>query len=141
MGRRVDASLAGQRVMASLLGVFAAIAMALACGGVYASMLHMVGQRRHEMGVRLALGAMPSNLTALVLRSCLTLTAVGIVAGTAGSLAGSKIIRSMVWGVSVTDATSLAGVASIVLVVALAACVVPAVRAARTDPLQTLKVE
>ena len=141
MSRRVDASLAGQRAMANLLGIFAAIALALACGGVYASMLHMVGQRRHEMGVRLALGARSTSLVKLVLKSCLTLTALGIAAGTAGSLAGAKIISSMVWGVSVTDATSLAGMAAVVFVVALGACVVPAIRAARTDPLQTLRVE
>jgi putative ABC transport system permease protein len=127
--------------MAGMLGIFAVIALCLACGGVYASMLHMVGLRRHELGVRLALGARSTNLMTLVLRSCLRLAALGIAAGTAGSLAGSRVIGSMVWGVSVTDASGLAAVAAIVLLVALGACIVPAARAARTDPLETIRME
>jgi len=141
MSRRVDESLAGQRVLSNLLGIFAAIALVLACGGIYASMLHMVGQRRQEMGIRLAMGARVKDLVGLILKSGLTLTAIGIAAGIAGSIAGSRIIRNMVWGVSAVDVPTLVGVTTILLVVALAACLIPALKAARTDPLQTLRVE
>ncbi len=141
MSDRVAASMAGHRLMSLLLGTFAAVALVLACSGVYATMLYSVGQRRHEIGVRLALGARGVNVVALVLKSGLALTGLGIAVGVLGSLGLSRLLHSMLWGVSAADPVTLAGTTLVLVVVALGACLVPALKAARTDPLSTLKLE
>ncbi|MFG1691458.1 ABC transporter permease [Gemmatimonadota bacterium] len=141
MRTRVDASVAGQRFLSILLGTFAAVALILATGGIYASMLYTVGQRRQEMGIRLAMGARSQQVVGLVLRSGLTVTAMGIGFGLAGSLAVALVLRSWLYGISATDPTTLIGVALILAGAALLACLVPAWMASRSDPLETLKAE
>ena len=141
MSTRVEASVAGQRFLSILLGTFAAVALILATGGIYASMLYTVGQRRQEMGIRLAMGARSQQVVGLVLKGGLTVTAVGIGFGLVGSLAFAQVLRSWLWGISAVDPTTLIGVAVILACAALLACMVPAWVASRSDPLETLKAE
>jgi ABC-type antimicrobial peptide transport system permease subunit len=124
-----------------VLGVFAAVALLLACGGIYGSMLYSVGQRRREMGIRLALGANGSDVVRLVLRQGLALTVAGVVLGTVSALALSGVMEQLVWGVEPTDPLTFAVVAVLLGSTATTAALVPAWRAGRTDPLQTLRAE
>jgi hypothetical protein len=141
MRTRVEASVAGQRFLSILLSTFAAVALILATGGIYASMLYSVGQRRQEMGIRLAMGARGKQVVGLVLRGGLVVTAVGIGIGIAGSLAVARLLRSWLFGISPWDPITLISVASILAGAALLACLVPAWVASRADPLDTLKAE
>jgi putative ABC transport system permease protein len=141
MRQRVEASTAGQRFLSILLGTFAAIALILATGGIYATMLQSVGQRRQEMGIRMALGAGGSQVVGLVLKSGMGLTAVGIGIGIAASLGLTQLLRFWLFGIGVVDPVTLAGVVAVLGTGALLACLIPALKAARADPLETLKVE
>jgi ABC-type antimicrobial peptide transport system permease subunit len=139
--QRVEGSLAGQRFLSILLGTFATVALILATGGIYASMLYTVGQRRQEMGIRLALGGGSGRVVGLVLRGGLILTMLGIGIGLAASYGFSTILQSWLWGVSATDRVTLITVVLLLGTSALLATLIPALKAARTDPLDTLKVE
>jgi putative ABC transport system permease protein len=141
MERRVSASLATPRFLAGLLGGFAAVALLLACGGIYGSMLYTVGQRRREMGIRLALGAAAPDIVRLVLRYGVTLAVAGVVLGTLTGLAISRVMEGLLWGVEPTDGVTFAAMAVLLGSSAVSAALVPAWRAGRTDPLQTLKTE
>jgi predicted permease len=141
MERRISGSLARSRFLSGVLGVFAAVALLLACGGIYGSMLYSVGQRRREMGIRLALGANGSDVVRLVLRQGLALTVAGVVLGTVSALALSGVMEQLVWGVEPTDPLTFAVVAVLLGSTATTAALVPAWRAGRTDPLQTLRAE
>jgi predicted permease len=141
MRRRVEASQAGQRFITILLGTFAGVSLLLATGGIYASMLYSVGQRRQEMGIRMALGAEGGQLVGMVLRGGMGLTLTGAAIGLGASLGLSRILESQLYGISATDPVTLGSVVFLLAVAALLACIVPAVRAARTSPLETLKVE
>jgi predicted permease len=141
MRRRVESALAGQRFLTILLGTFAAVALLLATGGIYASMLYSVGQRRQEMGIRLALGAKGGQVVGLILLGGLGTTLIGIGLGLAASLGLSRLLRSFLYGVSVGDSLTFTTVIAILTGAALLACLIPALRAARTNPMETLKVE
>ncbi len=137
----VSRSLATPRFLAILFGSFAAVAFLLAAGGVYASILYSVGQRRREMGIRLALGSRPNQVTRLVLGRAGALGVVGLGVGVAVALALSRLLSGLVWGVSVTDAGTYGGVCVVLAITTLTASWVPAFRASRTDPVETLKAE
>jgi predicted permease len=139
--QRVEASMAGQRFLSILLGTFAAIALVLATGGIYATMLQAVGQRRREMGIRMAMGARGLQVVGLVVRGGMGLTAVGIVLGLAGSLGLTRVLRSWLFGIGTVDVWTLVIVVGVLGSGALLACLIPALKAARADPLETLKVE
>jgi putative ABC transport system permease protein len=141
MRQRVEASMAGQRFLSILLGSFATIALILATGGIYATMLQAVGQRRQEMGIRLALGAGGGRVIGMVLGSGMALTATGIALGLIASLGLTQLLRSQLFGIGVVDPVTLVGVVAVLGGSALVACLVPALRAARVDPLETLKAE
>jgi putative ABC transport system permease protein len=126
---------------AVLLGVFAGLALLLAAIGVYGVISYSVSQRTREMGVRAALGATRGAQLALVLKSGLALTAIGLAIGLAGTLAVAKLLKSALYGVSAHDPTTLALVSVALGVVALAACYVPAYRATRVDPMVALRHE
>jgi putative ABC transport system permease protein len=136
---RVDRSLRSERFTASLLGFFALLALMLGAVGVYGVMAYSVNERTNEVGVRIALGARSSQVVALVLRQGLSLAAVGIAIGLLVALALAGALRGLLYGVSSADPTTFAAVALFLAVVALLACWLPARRAARVDPMVTLR--
>ena len=117
------------------------MALLLAALGVYAAMSHMVGQRRREIGVRLALGAKPSDVVALMLRNGLNVTVVGAAAGLAGAAMISQLLAGLLYGVSPLDLPTYAGVTAILVVVANLAAYVPSRAAGQVDPLVILSDE
>jgi predicted permease len=141
MERIVAGQLAQPRLIAALLGVFSAGALVLAAVGVYAVLAYLVRRRTRELAIRHALGASPSRLRSLVLRQALVIAGVGAGLGLAGALAGGRLIRSLLFGVTPDDPPTLAGVAVVLLVVALGAAYVPARRASRADPAAVLRGE
>ena len=141
MESRVEASLHGQRFLSSLLATFALAALVLATGGIYASMHYSVGRRRQEMGIRVAMGAGRRQVVGTVLRSGLTLTGAGVVLGVGASVAVARALQGFVYGVSLLDPFALGGVVCLLAGAALLACLVPAMKAARADPLDSLRRE
>ncbi|HET9275086.1 MAG TPA: FtsX-like permease family protein, partial [Gemmatimonadales bacterium] len=135
------AALALPRTYALLVGVFAAIALALAALGVYGVMAYAVTQRRHELGVRLALGAGPASIRQLVLREGAGLASIGLALGMIGAVAGSGLLRKLLFGVSDRDPVTLVAAPAVLAVLALLASWIPARRAARVDPLVAIREE
>ena len=127
--------------MSTLLLTFAALAMLLAAGGIYGAMLYAVTQRNREFGIRIALGANGGQLIRQVVAQGAALTAFGVGLGLAGAYALSRILKSMVFGISTTDAATFSSVAVLLAAVAIAACYIPARRAATTNPVDTLRLE
>jgi putative ABC transport system permease protein len=125
----------------TLLGLFAGLALVLACIGVYGVLAYAVAQRTREIGVRMALGATPVKVTRMILERGLKLSSAGIVAGAALAAGLSWLLRTLLYGVLRTAPLVYAGTASALIVVALAACVIPAHRAARLDPVVVLRDE
>jgi putative ABC transport system permease protein len=137
----LDGELAQPRLSAALLGVFGIGALLLAAVGLYAMLAYVVRRRTRELAIRHALGASPARLRSLVLRQGLALTGAGVVLGLATALAGGRLIQSLLFGVSPADPLTLPGVPLVLLVVALAACYIPAQRATRTDPATVLRTD
>jgi predicted permease len=136
-----DESLAQRRFSMLLIGFFAASAVALAAVGLYSVIAHGVTQRAHELGIRMALGALPGQVLRLVVRQALVLAAVGVVLGTLGALAATSLIRSQLYEVSPADPVTYAAIAAAVLGVALLASLLPARRATRIDPMTAMRVD
>jgi predicted permease len=139
MDQIVDASLAGRRFAMSLLGVFAGLALLLAAVGVYGVMSYSTAQRTHEVGIRMALGARGRDVLWMVLRQGITLAAIGVGAGLGAALALARLMGSLLYGVSASDPTTFAAVAALLAAVAFLACLVPALRATRVDPMRALR--
>jgi predicted permease len=139
MSARVDESLARRRFSMTMLAIFAALAALLAAIGIYGVIAYLVEQGAREVGIRMALGATPRAIALLVLRHGLTMAAVGIAAGLAGALLLGRVMSSLLFGIAATDVTTYVAVVGLALGTALLACYVPARRAARLDPVQTLK--
>ena len=134
-----DESAASNRLRMTLLTVFAALALALSAVGIYGVISYTVAQRTHEIGVRAALGAPGAALLRLVLASGMALTLAGLVVGIGGALALTRLLGSLLFGVSARDPLMLGAAAVVLAVVAFLACYVPARRAARLDPLVALR--
>lgn len=130
-----------RRFVTGLIGLFAVLALVLAIAGFYGVISYFVAQRSHELGVRMALGAGRGQLLRLVLARGLRLTALGILLGTAGALAASFITRSALYGLSPVNPWFVAGVALLLLGVAVASTMVPARRATTVDPARALQAE
>jgi putative ABC transport system permease protein len=141
MQDRLYDSLARQRFASAMLGVFAVFALVLAAVGVYGVMSYLVAQSTHDIGVRVALGARSGNIVGLVVRQGMELAAIGIAAGLAGAAALTRVMASLLFGVSATDAATFATVAATLAVVAFAAAAIPARRATRVDPMVALREE
>jgi putative ABC transport system permease protein len=137
----VALSLGPRRFNMYLLGCFAAIALVLACVGLFGVMAYIVSQRTREIGIRLALGAAPASVLRLILGQGLVLTIAGLVLGVAGGLAVTGTMRTLLYSVQPTDAVTFVSVPMLLIVVAIVACYIPARRAMRVDPLIALRSE
>lgn len=124
-----------------LLGLFAATALVLSAVGIYGVVSYATERRSREIGIRMALGAQARDVVGMFLRQGLILVAMGLALGTAGALAATRVLASLLYGVKPTDPATLVAVAAFFTAVALAACYLPARRAARLDPMTTLRCE
>jgi predicted permease len=139
--RAFSDSIATTRLIAALLSMFAAVAVAMAAAGLYGVIAYAVERRRREIGVRMALGAAPRAVVGMVAREMLPLTAIGVIGGTLGAAATSGLIRSQLFEVSALDLRTYSLVSAGFVCVAVLACIVPARRALRVDPLVALRAE
>jgi predicted permease len=137
----VDQAVAPRRLITNLLGGFSALALLLASIGLYGVIAYSVGQRTHEFGIRLALGAQRSDLLRLIVGEGLKLAITGVLLGLIASLLLTRLLTNMLFGVSATDPLIFATNAAIMVVVALAACLIPARRATKVDPMVALRYE
>jgi putative ABC transport system permease protein len=141
MDERLSNSLQRRRYSVTLLIAFGATAVLLAAVGLYGVLAFIVSHRRREIGVRIALGATARDVIVDVLGHGLRLTAVGMAIGIALSLAVTRLMSAMLFGVGATDIATFVGSAVLLTVIAVAASVVPALRASRVDPLVALRDE
>jgi predicted permease len=130
-----------ERTFAGLVSFFGGLALLLAAIGLYGVMAYSVTQRHHEMGIRMALGARTVDVLRLVIRSGATLALIGIAVGLAGAFAATRLMKTMLFGVTTTDVTTFVVVSFLILVVAVLACYIPARRAAKVDPMEALRYE
>jgi ABC-type antimicrobial peptide transport system permease subunit len=132
---------AERRLTMILVAAFAALALTLGAVGVYGVMAHLVVQRTREIGIRIALGAVPREILGLVMRQGAWLAVAGVGLGVAGALAASRVLAGLLFQVTPTDPLTYAGTALALLGVAGIAALVPALRATRTDPVEALRSE
>src|SRR5208282_5999020 len=124
-----------------LLGVFAALALVLSSIGLYGVISYVVGERRHEIGIRIALGAQQNDVLMLVLGEGTKTALIGVAIGLAAALGLTRLMASVLYGVSATDPMTFLVVAILLTGVALTACFIPAPRALRVDPIVALRYE
>jgi predicted permease len=141
MDTLVAHSVASQRFAMILLAVFAALALILASIGIYGVISYVAGQRMHEIGIRLALGAQPADVLKMVLRQGARLAIVGVVIGLVAAAGLTQLMRKILYGVSASDPLTFIVVAVVLTLVALAACYIPARRAMKVDPIVALRYE
>jgi ABC-type antimicrobial peptide transport system permease subunit len=141
MSALVASSLAQRRFALVLMLVFAGVALLLAAVGIYGVMSYSVAQRTQEIGIRVALGATAANVLGLVVKDGMRLVAGGLVLGIGGALLVTRLITSLLYDVSASDALTYAVIAFLLAAVAFVAIVIPARRATRVDPIQSLRSE
>jgi ABC-type antimicrobial peptide transport system permease subunit len=132
---------AQRRLTMLIVTLFAVLALTLGAVGIYGVMAHLVAQRTREIGIRIALGAVPREILRLVAGQGTTMIGAGIVLGTVGSLAATRLLGGMLYHVRPTDPLTFACTAAMLAAVAAAATLVPAVRATRVDPIEALRSE
>ena len=137
----ISGSMASRRFAMILLEVFAALALALACVGIYGVMAYLVSQRTQEVGIRMALGAQRSHVLLMVLKTGARLVLIGVLIGLGSAIALTRLMNNLLFNVSPRDPLILLGGGALLIVVALAACTIPACRAASIDPMRALRTE
>jgi predicted permease len=135
----VSNSFAARRLSMILLGVFAVLALLLACVGIYGVISYLVGQRTHEIGVRVALGAQRADVLRLIIGNGAKMTLIGVAIGIVAALGLTRLMSNQLFGVSAHDPLTFAAVAILLILVAIAACYIPARRAMRVDPIVALR--
>jgi predicted permease len=138
---QIEASLQHERIFANLTGGFGALALVLACIGIYGIMAYAISQRTNEIGIRMALGAQPERVLRMVLGEASAMAAIGVAAGLGAALALGRVIASLLYGLKANDPVTLLISATLLIAVALGASWIPARRAARVDPMRALRHE
>lgn len=138
---QIDSDLADERLLVSLTSIFGLLALALASVGIYGVMAYSVAQRTREIGIRMALGAIPRQILAMVLREASSLSAASIALGVGASLLVARFAQSMLFGIAPSDPTTLWSAAGLVMIIAVAASWIPARRAASVQPMEALRRE
>jgi len=141
MDEVISNSFAARRLSMLLLGIFAALALVLACVGIYGVISYLVSQRTREIGVRMALGAQPGDVLRLVIGHGAKMALIGVAVGIVAALGLTRLIANQLFGVSAHDPLTFLGVALLLIIVAVAACFIPARRAMRVDPMVALRYE
>jgi len=141
MEDRISESLARRRFSMVLLAVFASFSLVLASIGIYGVMAYLVTQGTREIGIRMALGATQQKILAMVVTRGMALASAGVAIGLLAAFLLSHILASQLYGVTATDPITFAAIPAILLLVSLAATVIPALRASRTDPMLSLRAE
>jgi putative ABC transport system permease protein len=141
MNQVISDSFADRRFSMALLGSFSIVALLLASLGIYGVISYLVGQRTHELGIRIALGAQRRDVVQLVLNHGMKMILAGVLVGLLGAFALTRLLTKMLFGVSATDPITFGGIALMLVTIALLACTVPAVKATRVDPLVALREE
>jgi putative ABC transport system permease protein len=139
MEQRIAGAVGPERFYATVLGIFAGVALVIAAIGLYGVMAYTVGQRTHELGVRVALGATGQRITRMVISEGLAITAIGAVIGMVAAFGASRYLASLLYNVRPSDPTIMVLVAVTLAVVAALASYLPARRAARVDPLVAMR--
>ena len=141
MTEYVRDSLSRRRFNTVLLSAFSGVALVLAAVGIYGVISYGVTQRTHEMGIRMALGAKPRDVLRLVIRQAMLLVLAGVAIGLLASLALTRLMKGLLFSISVTDPITFVVISLLMTLIALLACVVPARRATKVDPLVALRYE
>jgi len=141
LGRLIDNAVAPRRLTTQLLGFFSALALTLAALGLYGVIAYSVVQRTQEIGIRMAIGAERRDVLGLVLLAGLKLVALGVALGLAGAVLLTRVLQSQLFGVTAHDPLVFAGNAALLILVATAACVIPALRATRVNPIIALRAD
>ena len=138
---QIESALSPDRLMTLLLAIFGGVALLLASVGIYGVVSYAVSQRTREIGIRMALGATKTNVLRLVLREGMAMAVAGVIVGLAAALALTRLISSLLFGVTATDVATFAVITGALLLIALVACYIPASRATKVDPLVALRYE
>jgi putative ABC transport system permease protein len=141
MDRVISDSIWQRRLWGALFAAFAVLALALSAVGIYGVMSYLVSQRAREIGIRMALGSSRSDVVRLIASDGMQLVALGVVTGLVAAVALARALRSLLYGVTSHDPATMLAVPALLALVALVACLVPARRASRIDPLVALRQE
>jgi ABC-type antimicrobial peptide transport system permease subunit len=137
----ISDSLQSRKLTLSLLAIFASLALLLSAAGIYGVMSYAVSQRQREIGIRMALGARASTVTRMILSEAGTLAAIGLAIGLIAAALLTRVLSSMLYGVGTHDPLTFVAVALLLVGVALAASMLPAVRASKVDPLRAMRID